>query len=70
MFNFFKWLSFGLILIGAINWGLLGLFGFDLVAFLFGNMTFWTRTIYILVGISALIYGSMLYVCSRNSTDY
>ena len=68
--NFLKNLSYILLLIGAINWGLVGLFNFDLVAFLFGNMTFWTRTIYILVGISALIYGSMLYVCSRNSTDY
>lgn len=28
-----------LVLVGAINWGLIGFFGFDLVSFLFGNMT-------------------------------
>lgn len=38
-------------IIGAINWGLIGFFGFDLVAFLFGNMTWLSRIIYAIVGI-------------------
>ena len=70
MCKFFKWLSFGLMFIGALNWGLVGLFNFDLVAFLLGEMTLWTRIIYVLVGISALLYGSIIYVCTKNSTDY
>lgn len=41
-------------IIGAINWGLIGLFRFDLVAFIFGNMSWFSRIIYILVGICGL----------------
>ena len=43
-----------LVIIGAINWGLIGFFRFDLVAFLFGNMSWLSRIIYALVGISGL----------------
>lgn len=43
-----------LILIGAINWGLIGFFRFDLVAALFGDMTALSRIVYGLVGISGL----------------
>ena len=38
-------------IIGAINWGLVGLFEFNLVDFLFGNMSWLSRIIYTLVGI-------------------
>lgn len=41
-------------IIGAINWGLIGFFGFDLVAWLFGSMTWLTRIIYAIVGLSGL----------------
>jgi len=43
-----------LIIIGAINWGLIGLFNFNLVEALFGDMTILSRIIYSLVGISGL----------------
>ena len=43
-----------LIIIGAINWGLIGIFNFNLVSAIFGDMTFITRIIYALVGISGL----------------
>lgn len=43
-----------LIIIGAINWGLIGLFSFDLVATLFGDMSILSRIVYSLVGISGL----------------
>ncbi len=43
-----------LVLIGALNWGLVGLCNFDLVAFLFGPMTSLSRAVYILVGLSAI----------------
>lgn len=40
--------------IGAINWGLVGLFRFDLVAWIFGNMSWLSRIIYVIVGICGL----------------
>lgn len=43
-----------LIIIGAINWGLIGIFGFDLVVAIFGNMTVISRIIYGLVGVSGI----------------
>ncbi|MEG0296652.1 MAG: DUF378 domain-containing protein [Clostridium sp.] len=43
-----------LVIIGAINWGLIGFFQFDLVASIFGDMTMFSRVIYSLVGISGL----------------
>lgn len=43
-----------LIIIGAINWGLIGFLKFDLVANLFGNMSALSRIVYALVGISGL----------------
>ena len=43
-----------LVIIGAINWGLIGLFRLDLVSLLFGNMTWLSRVVYTLVGISGL----------------
>ena len=49
-------------IVGAINWGLIGLFGFDLVASIFGYMTIATRVIYTLVGITALINVMLFFV--------
>ena len=43
-----------LVIIGAVNWLLIGVFRFDLVAFLFGDMSWLTRIIYALVGIGGL----------------
>ena len=43
-----------LIIIGAINWGLIGFFKFDLVASIFGELSVLSRIIYALVGISGL----------------
>ena len=53
-----------LVLIGALNWGLIGLFDFNLVSLIFGDMSLFSRLIYGLVGLSAVwiifdrIYGS------------
>ncbi|KAJ50308.1 hypothetical protein BD780_000168 [Clostridium tetanomorphum] len=49
-----------LVIIGAINWGLIGFFSFDLVAALFGTMTAFTRVVYALVGIAGLYAISFL----------
>ncbi len=43
-----------LVIVGGLNWGLIGLFDFDLVAALFGEMSTLSRLVYVLVGISAV----------------
>ena len=43
-----------LIIIGAINWGLVGLFNFNLVDTIFGTASLISRIVYVLVGISGL----------------
>jgi uncharacterized membrane protein YuzA (DUF378 family) len=43
-----------LLIVGGLNWGLVGLFGFDLVAAIFGEMSPLSRVVYTLVGASAL----------------
>lgn len=55
MNKFLKVTPYILVLIGALNWGLVGLFDFNLVSFLFGDMTLLSRVIYSLVGISAIV---------------
>ena len=47
-------ISLTLVIVGALNWLLIGVFRFDLVAFLFGNMTLLSRIVYILVGLCGL----------------
>ena len=44
-----------LAIIGCVNWGLVGIFNFNLVEFLFGNGTILTRVVYVIVAISGLI---------------
>ena len=43
-----------LVIVGGLNWGLVGLFNFSLVAALFGDTSALSRIIYVLVGLSAL----------------
>jgi len=55
-------LSLFLVIIGAINWGLMGLFQFDLVAFLFGGSAATvSRIIYGIVGLAGLWCISLLF---------
>lgn len=61
-------ISLTVVIIGAINWGLVGFFKFDLVAAIFGEMTFLTRLIYDLVGICGLYLISFyMYCCGRKA---
>lgn len=48
------WIAMALLIVGGLNWGLVGLFGFDLVAAIFGEMSVLSRIVYALVGLSAL----------------
>lgn len=49
-----------LVIIGAVNWGLIGFFDFNLVSALFGEMSTFSRIIYALVGIAGLYSLSLL----------
>ena len=48
-------------IIGAINWGLIGIFDFNLVATIFGDASMFSRVIYTIVGIAGLINIGLLF---------
>jgi len=48
-----------LVIIGGLNWGLVGFFSFDLVKAIFGDMTALSRLVYDLVGLSAIVVAFM-----------
>lgn len=64
--NVLDWIGLILVVIGGLNWGLVGVFKFDLVKAIFGDMTIISRIIYIVVGIAA-IYTIFILVklCSK-----
>ncbi|MBN1365893.1 MAG: DUF378 domain-containing protein [Syntrophaceae bacterium] len=49
-----------LVIVGGLNWGLVGFFNFDLVAAIFGTMSVLSRAVYALVGISAIYTISLI----------
>ena len=65
MINLIKYVAYILVLIGALNWGLLGLFEFDLVAAIFGEMSILSRIIYSIVGISAIATALTMHQCEK-----
>ena len=58
-------IALALIIVGALNWGLIGLFNFDLVAAIFGDMSVLSRIVYSLVGVSG-IWGIKLLFDDQN----
>ncbi|MET0231589.1 MAG: DUF378 domain-containing protein [Rhodanobacteraceae bacterium] len=60
-----SWIAFILVIIGALNWGLVGALSFDLVAALFGPLSPASRIVYVLVGIAG-IYLLFDVVARRN----
>ncbi|MFH1972294.1 MAG: DUF378 domain-containing protein [archaeon] len=52
--NIVDWIALVLVIVGGLNWGLVGLFNFDLVATIFGSIALLQSLVYILVGIAAL----------------
>lgn len=52
--NIIDWIAFVLVVVGGLNWGLVGILDFDLVATIFGDMSTVSRVVYALVGASAL----------------
>jgi uncharacterized membrane protein YuzA (DUF378 family) len=72
--NILRYVAYTLTLIGALNWGLVGIFNFDLVATIFGEMTIMSRILYTLVGLSAIITALSIHHCDkieeRNCDEY
>lgn len=60
--NALDWIALILLIIGGLNWALVGIFNFDLVAFIFGNLSIVSRIVYVLVGLSAIY---MLFVLGK-----
>jgi len=58
-----KWVVLFLIIIGALNWGLVGAFHYNAIAAIFGDVSIVTRIIYILVGIAGLF--KIFYVFAK-----
>ncbi len=54
-------IAFIIVIVGALNWLLVGLFGFDLVATVFGTMSVGSRIIYSLVGLGGLFMIFFIY---------
>ena len=52
--KWFDYTALTLVVIGALNWLLVGIFRFDLVAFLFGNLSWLSRVIYTIIGLCGL----------------
>ncbi len=60
------WIAMALLIIGGLNWGLVGLFNVNLVASLFGEQSLISRIVYLAVGLSALY---SLYLSSKMASD-
>lgn len=52
--NVVDWIALVLVIVGGLNWALVGIFKFDLVAWIFGDMAVVSRIVYILVGVAAV----------------
>jgi hypothetical protein len=60
--NILDWVAIVLVIVGGLNWGLVGAFNFDLVAFIFGAMSMLSKIVYVLVGLAALY---MIYISTK-----
>lgn len=60
--NALDWIAMVLLIVGGLNWGLVGLFDIDVVARILGVMSTASRSVYILVGLAALY---SIYLCVR-----
>lgn len=52
--NVMGWVALVLVVVGGLNWALVGIFSFDLVAAIFGEMSALARIVYAVVGIAAI----------------
>lgn len=70
--KFLNYTALTIAIIGAVNWGLIGFFNLNLVAMLFGSMSWISRIVYALVGLCGLylltFYGLIARRCSSEET--
>ncbi len=57
-----KKVAYILVIIGALNWGIFGVFGYDLVNVLFGTFPMLVSIVYVLVGLSGLL---LIFTCRK-----
>ena len=60
--NILDWIVLILVVVGGLNWGLVGILEFDLVATIFGDMSAISRVVYTLVGVAAIY---TIYLATR-----
>jgi len=65
--NVFDWVALVLVIVGGLNWGLVGLLQFDLVATIFGDMSILSRVVYSLVGLGAVYVAIILVQLCRKA---
>lgn len=66
--NAVDWVAFVLVVIGGLNWGLVGLFEFDLVASLFGEGSGLSRIVYSVVGLATVYLLSSVMIPRNRDT--
>ena len=65
--KFIDGIALTIAIVGALNWGLIGFFNFDLVAFIFGGGSLLARIVYTIVGISAVCAIPALFSSEDNN---
>lgn len=64
--NAVDWVAMVLMIVGGLNWGMVGMFDFNLVAALFGSQTPLSRLVYVVVGLASLY---AIYLTSKLAAD-
>ena len=63
--NIMDWVALTLVIVGGLNWGLVGAFSFNLVETIFGGMSAVSQIVYILVGVSAIYVAAISMKLSK-----
>lgn len=67
--NTLDWIALVLVVVGGLNWALVGLFNFDLVALIFGEMSLLARIVYTVVGLAAIyLLATAAQLCRKDQT--
>ncbi len=68
--SIFQKLLLVITIIGALNWGLIGIFEFNLVSFLFGIDSFLTRSVYTIVGLAGIVNIALLTLRNEKNNRF
>lgn len=63
--NIIDWLAIILVIVGGLNWGLVGLFNFNLVTYIFASQPLVERIIYIVVGLAAIYLLTISFMLAK-----